>query len=69
MAEPKAIVEIDWAEDRAGNVIEGPVGPFDSESLADEWALEAIYNGEWNTATLRPPTPMIIPGQEGHVER
>jgi hypothetical protein len=61
LAEPRAIVEIDWAEDRAGNSIEGPVGPFDSEHLADEWALEAIYNGEWNTARLKPPTPVILP--------
>ena len=69
MAEPKAIVEIEWAEDRTGNAIEGPVGPFDSERLADEWALQAIYNGEWNTATLRPPTPVTITGQEAQVKR
>jgi len=64
MAEPKAIVEIDWAEDRVGNSINGPVGPFDSERLADEWALEAIYNGEWNTAMLNPPTPVILTAAE-----
>ena len=68
-AEPKAIVEIDWAEDRAGHPIEGPVGPFDSERLADEWALASIYNGEWNTAFLRLPTPATISIQEGQVER
>lgn len=62
--EPKAIVEIDWAEDRAGNPIKGPIGPFDSERLADEWGLAAIYNGEWNTVALKPPTPLTIAIQE-----
>lgn len=64
-AEPKAIVEVDWAEDRAGNAIEGPIGPFDSEYLADQWALGTIYNGEWNTAVLRPPTPVTVSVEEG----
>lgn len=58
------IIEIDWAEDRAGNAINGPVGPFPDENAADRWATDAIYNGEWNTARLHPRTPVIIPGTE-----
>ncbi|WP_136054337.1 hypothetical protein [Microbacterium sp. K24] len=67
-SEAKAIVEIDWAEDRAGHPIEGPVGPFDSERLADEWALEAIFNGEWSTATLTPPTRSVYTEEGGRVK-
>ncbi|WP_449408022.1 hypothetical protein [Microbacterium maritypicum] len=65
---PSAIVEVDWAEDETGKPIEGPIGPFYSERAADEWALAAIFNGEWNTARLRPPTPITIPTIEGQTD-
>ena len=51
----KCYIEIDWAEDKAGNQITGPVGPFDSYHEADAWMTGRVYNGEWGVVSLCPP--------------
>lgn len=51
----KCYIEIDWAEDKAGNQITGPVGPFDSLPEADAWMTSRVYNGEWSLVLLHSP--------------
>lgn len=51
----KCYIEIDWAEDKAGNQITGPVGPFDSLSEADAWMMGRVYNGECGVVLLHSP--------------
>ena len=58
------IVEIDWADDEAGQPLAGPVGPFGTVEEAHAWAERTICNGEWNTAILVPPRPDHTDGSQ-----